>query len=261
MTESAPAPPAGTFRLDGRVALVTGGSRGIGRAIVHGLAAAGAHVVVSSRKLEACEAVVAEVTAAGGTALALAANAGRAEEVDQLVATAVERLGRLDVLVNNAAANPYFGPMIDCPADAFEKTFVVNLRGPLVATAAAVRAWMGAHGGSVINVASVAGIRPDPLLGVYSASKAALINATKSLARELGPQRIRVNVIAPGLIRTDFARVLVETPEIHDRFVAGTALGRVGEPEEMAGAVVWLASDAAAYVTGTVISLDGGITA
>ena len=260
MTQPAPAAPAAAFRLDGWVALVTGGSRGIGRAIVHGLAAAGAHVVVSSRKLDACAAIVAEVEAAGGRALALAANAGNQAEVDTLVATVAERLGRLDILVNNAATNPYFGPMLDCPAAAFEKTFVVNLRGPLVATAAAVRAWMGEHGGSVINVSSIAGSSPDPMLGVYSASKAALINATKTLARELGPQRVRVNAIAPGLIRTDFARVLVETPEIHDRFVAGTALGRVGEPEEMAGAVVWLASDAAAYVTGTVVTLDGGTT-
>jgi len=218
-------------------------------------------VVVSSRRLEACEEVVGEVVAAGGQGLALAANAGNVDQVNQLVADIVERLGRLDVLVNNAGANPYFGPILDCPPAAFEKTLTVNLRGPLVATAAAVRAWMGDHGGSVINVASIEGIHPDPLLGVYSASKAALINVTKTLARELGPQRIRVNAIAPGLIRTDFARVLVETPEIHDRFVAGTALGRVGEPEEMAGAVVWLASDAAAYVTGSVVTLDGGTTA
>lgn len=261
MSRSGPVAPGVGFRLDGRVALVTGGSRGIGRAIVHGLAAAGARVVVSSRRLEVCQAVADEVVAAGGEALALAANTGNAEEVDLLVTTAAERLGQLDVLVNNAATNPYLGPILDCPASAFEKTLAVNLRGPLVATAAAVRAWMGDHGGSVINVASIAGIHPDPLLGVYGASKAALINATRTLARELGPRRIRVNAIAPGLIRTDFARVLVDTPEIHDRFVDRTALGRVGEPEEMAGAAVWLASDAAAYVTGSVITLDGGITA
>jgi dehydrogenase/reductase SDR family member 4 len=253
-------PQRSRFSLDGKVALVTGGSRGIGRAISLALAEAGARVTVSSRKAEACEAVVAEVTAAGGEAMAAPGHAGRPEDISRVVAATMDRWGRLDILVNNAGTNPQFGPLTQGELSAFEKVLEVNLKGPWLLTKEAVAAWMGAHGGSIINVASVGGIRPGPLLGMYNASKAALINMTQSLARELGPVGIRVNAIAPGLIRTDFAKILVETPEIRDRTVAMTSLGRIGEPDEMAGAVVWLASDAASYVTGTVIVLDGGAT-
>jgi len=254
-------PTPSRFSLEGRVALVTGGSRGIGRAISLALAEAGARVTVSSRKADACDAVVAEIGGAGGEAMTAAGHAGRPEDISRVVAATMERWGRLDILVNNAGTNPQFAPLTQGEASAFDKVLEVNLKGPWLLTTEAVNAWMGAHGGSVINVASVGGVRPDPMLGMYSASKAALINMTRALARELGPQGIRVNVIAPGLIRTDFARVLVETPEIHDRAVARTCLGRLGEPDEMAGAVVWLASDAASYVTGALIVLDGGATA
>jgi NAD(P)-dependent dehydrogenase (short-subunit alcohol dehydrogenase family) len=249
------------FSLSGRVALVTGGSRGIGRSVSLALAEAGARVAVSSRKEPACAAVVSEIEERGGEAIAVPGNVGREEDAVSVVTTVMERWGRLDILVNNAGTNPEFGPIVGTSLAAVDKIFDVNLKGPLVFTREAVRAWMGEHGGSVINVASEAGIRPDPFIGVYSSSKAALINLTRGLARELGPRGIRVNALAPGLVRTDFARVLVETPEIHDRAVALTALGRVGEPEEMAGAVLWLASDAATYVTGAVISVDGGSTA
>ena len=252
-------PSSDPFSLDGRAALVTGGSRGIGRACVLALAAAGARVAVSSRKADACEAVVDEVRAAGGDAVAVPGNAGRAEEVDRVVAQTMEKLGRLDVLVNNAATNPEFATLSDTSEAAFDKVFAVNLKGPWMFTRAAAKAWMSAHGGSVVNVASIGGIHPDPFMGAYSASKAALISLTGSFAKELGPT-VRVNAIAPGLIRTDFARVLVETPQIHDRLVERTALHRVGEPAEMAGVVVWLASDASSYVTGSTIVLDGGAT-
>jgi dehydrogenase/reductase SDR family member 4 len=252
-------PTPASFSLDGRVALVTGGSRGIGRACVLGLAAAGAKVAISSRKAEACEAVVEEVRAAGGEAIAVPGNAGRTDEIDRVVADTVERMGRLDVLVNNAATNPEFATLADTSEAAFDKVFSVNLKGPWLFTRAAVKAWMGEHGGSVINVASVGGLHPEPMMGAYSASKAALISITGTLAKELGP-RTRVNAIAPGLVRTDFARVLVETPAIHDHMVGVTALKRVGEPREMAGVVVWLASDASSYVTGSTIVLDGGAT-
>ena len=258
-------PPAGAavsildrFSLAGRVALVTGGSRGIGRAICLALADAGARVAVSSRKEPACLAVVAEIEGRGGEAMAAAGNAGRAEDAARIVAAVMERWGRLDVLVNNAATNPEFGPLLSHSESAVDKTLEVNLKGPLHFTREAVQAWMGEHGGSVINLASIAGVTPDPGMGAYAASKAAVISVTRSLARDLGPQGIRVNAVAPGVVRTDFARVLVETPAILDQILQRSALGRVGEPDEIAGPVVWLASDAASYVTGAVILVDGG---
>jgi NAD(P)-dependent dehydrogenase (short-subunit alcohol dehydrogenase family) len=246
------------FSLAGRVALVTGGSRGIGRSVSLALAEAGARVAVSSRKHAACIQVAEEIAAAGGEAMAIAANAGRLEDARRAVEAVMERWGRLDVLVNNAAANPEFGPLLQHSEGAIEKTLEVNLRGPIRFLREAVTAWMGGHGGSVVNVASIAGLRGDPMMGAYAASKAALVSVTRTLARELGSMGIRVNAIAPGVVRTDFARVLVETPEISERILAQSALGRVADPDEIAGPVLWLASDAASYVTGAVILVDGG---
>jgi NAD(P)-dependent dehydrogenase (short-subunit alcohol dehydrogenase family) len=249
------------FGLTGRTALVTGGSRGIGRAIALAMAAAGARVAICSRHLEACQVVVDEIAAAGGEGLAVAGNVGRAEQAESIVGAVMKGFGALDILVNNAATNPYFGPLVDAEDSAVDRIFEVNVQGPLRLTAAAVHAWMGAHGGSVINIASVGGITPEPAIGAYNASKAALINLTRTFASELGPQRIRVNAIAPGLVATDFARVLIETPEIHDHVIGLTALGRHAQPDEIAGAAVYLASDAASYVTGSVLVVDGGWTA
>jgi dehydrogenase/reductase SDR family member 4 len=246
------------FSLAGRVALVTGGSRGIGRAVSLALADAGARVAVSSRKRDACAAVVAEIEERGGEAMSAPGHAGRAEDVARVVGEVMERWGRLDVLVNNAATNPEFGPLLSHSEGAVDKTFEVNLKGPLNFTREAVQAWMGEHGGSVVNLASIAGLSPDQGMGAYSASKAALISVTRSLARDLGPQGVRVNAIAPGVVRTDLARMLVETPEIRDRILERSALGRIAEPDEIAGPVLWLASDAASYVTGAVILVDGG---
>jgi NAD(P)-dependent dehydrogenase (short-subunit alcohol dehydrogenase family) len=246
------------FSLQGRSALVTGGSRGIGRAIALALAGAGAKVAVSSRKADACQAVADEIAGAGGTAIAVPGHAGRIDEIERTVATVMEHFGRLDILVNNAATNPQFGPLVDTDESAFDKVHEVNVKGPWLFTRAAVRAWMGANGGSILNIASVGGLKSEPFLGAYGASKAALVSLTKTMAREMGGQGIRVNAIAPGLIRTDFARVLVETPEIHDRAVAATCLGRVGEPDEIASAALFLVSDAASYVDGTVLVVDGG---
>jgi NAD(P)-dependent dehydrogenase (short-subunit alcohol dehydrogenase family) len=249
------------FSLQGRAALVTGGSRGIGRAIALAFAGAGAQVAVTSRKADACQAVVDEITAAGGSAIAVPGHAGRADEIMRTVDTTVGEFGRLDILVNNAATNPQFGPLVDTAESAFDKVNEVNVKGVWLFCREAHRAWMGEHGGTILNIASIGGLKSEPFLGAYGATKAAVVSLTRTLAREMGPQGIRVNAIAPGLIRTDFARILIETPEIHDRAVSTTCLGRVGEPDEIAGAALFLVSDAASYVTGTVLVVDGGALA
>jgi dehydrogenase/reductase SDR family member 4 len=249
------------FSLNGRTALVTGGSRGIGRAIALAMAAAGARVAVCSRHLDTCEKVAAEISAAGGEAIAVAGNVGHAEDAGTIVGSVMSRLGAIDILVNNAATNPQFGNLVDADDAAVDRIFEVNVQGPLRLVSASVHAWMGEHGGSIINMASVGGIQPEPLIGAYNASKAALINLTRTLAQELGPSGIRVNAIAPGLVATDFARVLIETPQIHDHIVGQTALKRHAQPDEIAGAAVFLASEASSFVTGSVIVVDGGWTA
>jgi NAD(P)-dependent dehydrogenase (short-subunit alcohol dehydrogenase family) len=252
---------AARFALDGRVALVTGGSRGIGRAIATALAEAGATVAINARHAEACEEAVAEIVAAGGAALAVPGHAGDAAACEAIVAEVMRQTGRLDVLVNNAATNPQFGPILDADEGAINKIWDVNVLGPLRLTRHAVAAWMRDHGGSVINMSSVAGIRPEPLTGAYNTSKAALITLTRTLARELGSLGIRVNAIAPGLVETKLARYLVETTDVHDHIIGQTALGRHAVPDEIAGAALFLASDAASFVTGSVLVVDGGWSA
>ena len=238
--------------LDGRVALVTGASKGIGRAIAATFAAAGARVMLSSRKQDALDEAAA---AMDGEVATFAANAGDPDQAEACVAATVERFGRVDLLVNNAATNPYMGPAIDIDLPRYDKTLQVNLRGPLVWTQLAHRASMAEHGGSVINIASVGGLSVEPSIGVYNTTKAAIIYLTKTLAAELGP-KVRVNAIAPGLVKTDFARALWEPNE--EALARRLPTKRLGEPEDVAGTALFLASDLSSWITGQTIVVDGG---
>ncbi len=240
------------LRLDGKVALVTGASRGIGRAIAATYAAAGASVMLSSRKADA---LVEAADGMSGEVETFAANAGDPEAAAACVAATVDRFGALDILVNNAATNPYFGPAVDIDLGRYDKTWDVNVRGLLAWTQQAHRAWMAAHGGAVVNIASVGGMSVEPGIGIYNTTKAAVIHLTKVLASELGPT-VRVNAIAPGLVKTDMARRLWE---VHEEAIARrTPLGRLGVPDDIAGAALFLVSDLASWITGHTLVVDGG---
>jgi NAD(P)-dependent dehydrogenase (short-subunit alcohol dehydrogenase family) len=251
-------PAASRLDLSGRVALVTGASRGIGSAIATALVEQGAHVVLSSRKQADLDAEAARINALfPDRALAIAAHSGRPDDLERLVKTAIEHAGHIDILVNNAATNPYFGPVIDAELSAWDKTFEVNLRGVFILTKLVYEAWMQEHGGAVVNIASVGGLRPGFGLGVYNVTKAGVIMLTRQLARELGG-KVRVNAIAPGLVKTRFAEALWGNEAILERVLASNPMGRIGLPDEIAGAVAFLASDAASYINGEVIVIDGG---
>jgi len=250
--------PTDPFDLQGRIALVTGASRGIGRAIASRLATHGATVVVTSRKAEACEEVVAEIVASGGKAEARACNVGNTDEISATVAAVVERHGRLDILVNNAAANPYYGPVLDMDLGAYQKTVDVNIRGYFWASVEAGRRMKEQGGGVIVNVASVNGERPMDGQLVYSFTKAAVINMTQGFARELGRYGIRVNALLPGVTETRFAAALHGNPAIRGMVERFLPLSRIAQPEEMSGAVLYLVSDAASYTTGSCITVDGG---
>jgi NAD(P)-dependent dehydrogenase (short-subunit alcohol dehydrogenase family) len=241
--------------LRGRVALVTGASRGIGSAIAEELAARGATVVLSSRKqIDLDE----EAQRIGRGSIAIAAHAGREEDLGRLVDQVLERCGRLDILVNNAGTNPYFGPLLEHELAAWDKVFEVNLRGYFILTKLVVKRWMEANGGAIVNVSSVGGVRPGFGLGAYNISKAGVIMLTRQLAHELRGVNIRVNCVAPGLIKTRFAEALWGNEEIYRRVVENNPTGRIGEPAEVARCVAFLASDAASYVNGQVLVIDGG---
>ncbi|ODS63888.1 MAG: short-chain dehydrogenase [Arenimonas sp. SCN 70-307] len=248
------------FDLSGQTALVSGASRGIGEAIAHLLAAHGAHVICTSRKLEGCQAVADAIAAAGGSAEAHAVHVGDPAAIDALFATLDAAGKRVDILVNNAAANPYFGPAVDMTLDAYEKTVEVNLRGYFWTTVQAARRMKG-HGGAVVNVASVNAERPAPGQLVYSMTKAGIVNMTEGFAKELAPLGIRVNAVLPGLTDTKFASALTSNPKIMDMMLRLIPLARVAQPGEIAPAVLFLASPAASYLTGAALPVDGGYLA
>ncbi len=247
------------FSLEGKVAVVTGASRGIGRAIALRLAAAGASVVVSSRKLEGVQAVADEIQAAGGKALAVQCHVGQPDEVAALVARTVEAFGRLDVAINNAATNPHFGPLLSADEGQWLKILDTNLLGMVRLCRAAAPQMEKQGGGKIVNLASVAGLRPATGMGVYGVSKAGVIMLTQVLAVELGQANIQVNAIAPGIIKTRFSQVLWSTPQIADPIRERLPLDRFGEPEDVAGLALYLASPASDYVTGAVFVVDGGM--
>ncbi len=249
---------AESFDLTGRVALVTGASRGIGESIAVALAAAGATVVCASRKLESCEAVAQRIVAAGGKSDAVACHIGEPGQIEEAFVEIDRRHGRIDILVNNAAANPYFGPVLDMDLVAYHKTVDVNIRGYFWASVQAGRRMRTQGRGVIVNVASVNGVRPMDGQAVYSMSKAAIINMTQAFAKECGGLGIRVNALLPGITETKFASALHGNPKIRAMVEKMLPLGRIAQPDEMAGAALYLASDASSYTTGTSLVVDGG---
>lgn len=248
------------FDLSGKVAVVTGSTKGIGKAIAEALAAHGAKVVVSSRKADAVEAVTKEIRAAGGTALGVPCNIGRKDELQNLVDRTRKEWGRIDVVVGNAAVNPFYGSNIDIPDSAFEKIMGSNVLSNIQLAGLVIPEWKERRDGSFIIVSSIGGLRASTVIGAYCLSKAADMQLARNLAAEFGPWNIRVNCIAPGLVRTDFARALWEDPKKSEQRVSETPLRRLGEPEDLAGAAVYLASRAGAWTTGQTIVVDGGVT-
>jgi NAD(P)-dependent dehydrogenase (short-subunit alcohol dehydrogenase family) len=248
------------FDLTGKVAIVTGASKGIGEAIAHGLAAFGSQVVLASRKQEAVDAVAQVIRAAGGQAVGVAAHMGDADAIRRLVARTAEIYGGIDIVLNNAAVNPVYGPLLDAPAEAFDKIMSVNVKGPLELARQAHPVMARRGGGSIINISSIGGLRPEPLLGLYSASKAALISLTKAMAQEWARDNIRINAICPGLVRTKFSAALWQDDAVLRRFLEKIPLGRIAQPEDVIGLAIYLAGPASSYCTGAVFTVDGGLT-
>lgn len=249
------------FQLDNKVAIVTGASKGIGEAMARGLAEFGAKVVISSRKRESVDAVAESFQNDGLEAIAIAANMGNVEEAQTLIDQTVDAYGGIDIIINNAAANPVFGPIQNTEERAFDKILDVNLKGPFELCKKAYPILKQRGGGSIINISSIGGLTPERGIGIYSVSKAGLINLTKVMAQDWGADNIRVNAICPGLIKTKFSEALWGDEPILDRFLQQIPLNRVGTSDDVAGLAVYLASDAAAYCTGGVYLIDGGYTA
>ncbi|MBA1273009.1 SDR family NAD(P)-dependent oxidoreductase [Stutzerimonas azotifigens] len=249
------------FDLSGKVALITGSTKGIGRAIAEQMARCGARVVISSRKADACEQVAGELVAAGFEAIAVPCHVGRKEDLQRLVDTTLERWGQIDVLVCNAATNPVYGPTREMTDEAWDKIMETNVKGTFWLCNRVLPGMAERGGGAVIMLSSIAGLRGNTTIGTYGVSKAAEAALARNLAAEWGPDGIRVNAIAPGLVRTDFAKALLDDPERVRRAAEKTPLRRIGEPIDIAGLAVFLAAPASAYITGQVIVADGGETA
>jgi dehydrogenase/reductase SDR family protein 4 len=249
------------FDLSGKVALITGSTKGIGKSMAEELARAGCKVVVSSRKAEACDAVRAEFEKQGFEVLAQPCNVSRKEDLQALFDKTIAKWGRVDIAVANAAANPYYGPLAQIPEDAFDKVFHNNVKSVLWLAGITLPGMAARGGGSFITVGSIGGLRASTILGAYAISKAADHHLVRCLAAEWGPKNVRVNAIAPGLIRTDFAKALWEDDKRRTEREAQTPLRRLGEPRDIGGIAVFLASEAAAFITGQVIVADGGVTA
>lgn len=245
------------FRLDNKIALVSGASRGIGEAIAHGVAEQGAHVIVSSRKQDACEAVAQAIRDNGGEATAIACHAGDLEAIDGMFTDIADRFGGIDILVNCGGTNPYFGPVAETPMAAFDKTVEVNFRGPFYMSEKAVAIMRERGGGAILNVASIDGISAGAMQGVYSTTKAAMISMTQAFALENGQYGIRVNALCPGLTETKFTKVFTEQPG-YDDTVAHFPLQKVAQPIDMVGASLLMLSDAGACMTGQTLVIDSG---
>ena len=248
------------FDLTGKIALVTGASRGIGEAIAKLLAEQGAHVIVSSRKLDGCQAVADQITADGGSAEALACHVGSMEQIEEAFAFIKGKFGKLDILINNAATNPYFGHILDTDLGAYSKTVDVNIRGYFFMSVEAGKLMRDNGGGAIVNTASINAIQPGPMQGIYSITKAAVVNMTKAFAKECGGLGIRVNALLPGFTKTQFAGALFSNDSIYQSAIEKIPMKRHAEPSEMAGTVLYLVSDASTYTNGECIVVDGGMT-
>lgn len=249
------------FDLTGKIALITGASRGIGEFIAKTLASYGAEVILSSRKIDSLKKVEAEIISAGGKAFSIACHSGEMSQIELMFETINKKYGRLDILVNNAATNPYFGDVLNVTEEAWNKTVDVNMKGYFFIAQKAAKLMIGKDGGSILNVASINGIRPAPMQGVYSITKAAVIAMTKSFAKELAPFKVRVNSLLPGITETKFSAAMTKNPDLMKIILPAIPMGRVAEPDEMAGAVLYLVSEASSYVTGTSLVVDGGMLA
>jgi NAD(P)-dependent dehydrogenase (short-subunit alcohol dehydrogenase family) len=251
--------PTKLFDLSGRVALVTGSSRGIGEATARLFAEQGAQVILSSRKAEDLEKVKSTIESAGGKAFVMPAHAGTSADIQRLIADIEKQFGRLDILVNNAATNPYFGHVSDTDMGIVDKTVQVNIRGYFELSALATKLMKKSGGGAIVNVASVNGLKPGMFMGIYSITKGAVINMTQSFAKECAPWKVRVNAVLPGLTETKFASALTKNDQILKSALTAIPMNRVAQPEEIAPAILYLVSDAASYVTGTTLVVDGGM--
>ncbi|MBF0411934.1 MAG: SDR family oxidoreductase [Desulfamplus sp.] len=247
------------FSLKGRTALITGASRGIGEAIAHLLAQQGAFCILVSRKAQDLEVVENYIKSKGGEAVSIACNMGDIEQIKELMAHVEEKYGKLDILINNAAANPYFGEMINAEERAWDKTNDVNLKGPFFMIQYAAKLMKKNGGGSIVNVSSINGVQPSLFQGIYSITKAGLITMTRAYSRELAPHNIRVNALLPGLTDTKFASAITKNEDIKNLILPQIPMGRIARPEEMAPAVLYLVSDAASYTTGICLTCDGGM--